>query len=118
MELLEAGIENEAGKAARICVFNGPLFDEDDPVFKGVPVALSFFKIVVWYDGAGTLRTTCFRLSQEKLVGQIEFEVLRFDEVFKSYQVPIGTIETTTGLKFHETIVSSDTSSGDDQPIE
>jgi endonuclease G len=116
-ELLEKGIENEAGKAARICVFNGPLFDDEDPVFKGVPVALSFFKIVVWYDANANLRTTCFRLSQEQLVGQIEFEVLRFDEVFKSYQVPIGRIEQTTGLKFHETIVQSDTSSGNDEPI-
>ena len=117
IEFLEKGIENEAGKAARICVFNGPLLADDDPVFKSVPVALTFFKIVVWYDGAGKLRTTCFRLSQEQLVGEIEFEVLRFDEVFKTYQVPIGRIEERTGLKFHDTIVNSDTSSGSDDPV-
>jgi endonuclease G len=117
-ELLEKGVENESGKAGRICVFAGPLFDGDDPVFKGVQVALDFYKIVVWYDGTGTLRTTCFRLSQTKLVGQIEFEVLRFDEVFKSSQIPIGTIEEATGLQFHQNIVSRDTSDGHEQPIE
>lgn len=116
--LLEEGIENESGKAARICVFNGPMFDADDPIFKGVPVALSFYKIVVWYDGSGTLRTTCFQLSQAKLVGEIEFEVLRFDEIFKTNQVPIGKIERVTGLKFHRTVVDSDTSDGTERPIE
>jgi endonuclease G len=109
VELLEKGIENETGKAARICVFNGPLFEADDPVFKGVQVALSFYKIVVWYDGGGQLRTTCYRLDQKKLVGQIEFEVLRFDDVFESSQVPIGTIEKITGLDFHPNITSRDT---------
>jgi len=116
--LLERGVENEAGKSARICVFNGPMFDDDDPVFKGVPVALSFYKIVVWYDGDGKLRTTCFQLSQQKLVGEIEFEVLRFDEVFKSFQIPIGKIEKITGLKFHKTIVDNDTSTGEEEPID
>lgn len=117
-QFLEKGVENESGKAARICVFNGPLFDDEDPVFKGIPVALSFYKIVVWYDGDGKLRTTCFQLSQEKLVGEIEFEVLKFDEVFKTYQIPIRKIEKATGLSFHETIVNNDTSSGEEEPVD
>ena len=116
-ELLEKGIENEEGKAARICVFNGPLFDADDPVFKGVQVALRFYKIVVWYERR-TLRTTCFQLSQEKLVGQIDFEVLRFDEVFRTHQVPIAKIEKATGLKFPDLLADTDTSDGRDTPVE
>ena len=118
-KLLEEGVENEKGKSGRICVFAGPLFDDDeDPVFKGVQVALRFFKVVVWYDGEGELRTTCFRLSQEKLVGELEFEALRFDGVFRTYQVPIATIEWATGLVFHENIKSRDTSSGNEEVIE
>jgi endonuclease G, mitochondrial len=117
-QLLEKGVENESGKAARICVFNGPMFADDDPIFKGVPVALSFYKVVVWYDGVGKLRTTCYQLSQAKLVGEIEFEVLRFNEIFKTHQVPIGKIEHVTGLKFHDTIVNNDTSTGEEDPIE
>jgi endonuclease G, mitochondrial len=118
LELLEKGIENEEGKAGRMCVFAGPLFDDDDPAFKGIQVALDFFKVVLWYDGGGELRTTCYRLSQEKLVGHIEFEVLRFDEVFKTYQLPIGAIEKATGLEFHPNITSRDTSSGDEEIVE
>ena len=94
-------MEGERGEIGRICVFNGPLFNEDDPQFgKRFEVALSFYKVVVWYDVKGTLYTTCYTLSQEKLVGQIDFvEVLRFDEVFKTSQVPIHQIQDITGLQ-------------------
>jgi endonuclease G len=112
IELLERGVENEPEKASRICVFNGPLFDNDDPVFKGVQVAVSFYKVVVWYDGDENLRTTCYVLSQENLVGEIEFEVLRFDDIFTTAQVPIRQIEKTTGLKFPAVVVDNDTYNG------
>jgi len=117
-KLLEAGVEKETGKSARICVFGGPLFKDDDPVFKAVQVALDCFKVVVWYDGNGKLRTTCFRLSQEDLVGQVEFEVLRFDQVFKTYQCPLAQIEAWTRLKFAAVMHQGDTSSGGVEPFD
>jgi hypothetical protein len=52
------------------------------------------------------------------MVGEIEFEVLRFDEVFKTYQVPIGSIEQVTGLRFHDDIRNRDTSTGEDEVME
>lgn len=110
LDLLEQGIELEQGKSAKYCVFSGPLFDEDDPVFKGVQVALGFFKVVVWYNAAKKkLQTTCFVLSQKKLVGEIEFEVLHFDEIFQTNQVPIHDIEKRTGLIFDASIKDIDT---------
>lgn len=108
-KLLEEGVELEKGKSGRICVFAGPLFKPEDPVFKGVQVALDFFKVVVWYDGKGELRTTCFTLTQEEQVSGIDFEVLRFDKIFRNHQCPIEDIEKATGLKFHENITSRDT---------
>ena len=116
-KLLEAGVENEAGTSAHICVFNGPLFDADDPVYKSVQVALRHFKVVVWFDGSGTLRTTAFRLSQEQLVGEIDFEALRFDEIFKTYQCPLDEIEALTGLDFHQRMRDSDTSAGNTSEV-
>src|SRR5205814_2432348 len=59
-KLLEEGLELESGQSARICIFAGPLFDAEDPVYKSVQVALSCFKVVAWHDGSGKLRTTCF----------------------------------------------------------
>jgi endonuclease G len=46
--LLEQSVELEAGKAARINVFTGPIFSDDDPIYASVQVALSCFKVVVW----------------------------------------------------------------------
>lgn len=117
-KLLEAGVEKETGKSSRICVFSGPIFKSDDPVFKSVQVALDCFKVVVWFDGAGTLRTTCFRLSQETLVGQIEFEVLHFDDVFKTYQCPLSQIEAWTDLKFAAALHKADTTTGQVVPVD
>jgi endonuclease G len=111
-KLLEAGVEDEKGRSARICVFGGPLFEDDDPVYKSVQVALKCFKVVAWYDGAGKLRSTSFRLTQEQLVGEIDFEVLHFDEVFRTHQCPLSEIETATGLVFPQVLRSADTSSG------
>jgi endonuclease G, mitochondrial len=108
-KLLEQGLELEKGKSARICLFAGPLFADDDPVYKSVQVALRCYKVVVWYDGKGKLRTTCFVLSQKKLVSEIDFEVLRFNEVFKTSQYPLETIEKATGLVFPKILRDTDT---------
>lgn len=121
--LLEQGVEGEAGKSARICVYSGPLFLSSDPVYSSVQVALSNFKVVAWFDAGGALRATGFRLSQEKLVDGIDFEVLHFDKLFKLQQKPISWIESATGLVFPQALREADTFDGasdgvDDAAIE
>lgn len=113
-KLLEQGVALEPGKANRICLFAGPIFDSHDRPFKGVQVALSFYKVVVWFDATGALRTTCFILDQKRLVGDIEFEALRFDEIFDSKQKSLQLIEEKTGLKFAAVMHDSDTFDGDE----
>lgn len=108
-DLLEKGIKLEDGKSSRVSIFAGPLFLEDDPVYASVQVALSFFKIVAWYDGEGTLRATGFRLSQGNLVGAIEWEELHIDALLKTAQKSIDEIEKATGLKFPKTLKDADT---------
>lgn len=113
-ELLENGVEGESGKAGRLCVFSGPIFDDDDPVRKSVQVALRCFKVVVWYDATGALRTTGFILSQADLVGNIEWEALHFDTVFVALQHPLREIESLTGLSFVQAMHAADTYTGED----
>lgn len=108
-KLLEEGVRLEEGKGSRISLFAGPLFDDNDPVYASVQVALSFFKIVAWYNDDGALQATAFRLSQERLVGQIEFEELHFDELLKTQQKPIKWIEENTGLQFPNVLKNADT---------
>ena len=113
-ELLENGVEGESGKAGRLCVFSGPIFDDDDPVRKSVQVALRCFKVVVWYDATGALRTTGFILSQADLVGNIEWEALHFDTVFVALQHPLREIESLTSLSFAQAMHDADTYVGED----
>lgn len=114
-KLLEEGVTLESDKAQRICLFAGPIFHPRDPQFKGVQVALSFYKVIVWYDAKATLRTTCFVLEQKRLVGDIEFEALRFNEVFVSKQRSLKKIQEATGLQFPSILHDSDTFDGDEE---
>lgn len=98
--VLEKGVEAEAGKASRICVYNGPLFVTSDPVYKGVQVPMRFFKLIAWRNGANEMRATAFVLSQEDLVGGIHFEELQFDKEFLEHQCSVAYLEDKTGLTF------------------
>ena len=100
--VLEEGVAREQGEMGKICVFNGPIFDNEDPVFKGVPIPVRFYKIIVWRNVSGSLKATAFLLSQEKYLEDYEFETLRYDEVFKRYQVSLPFVEKLTGLSFSE----------------
>ena len=100
--VLETGAEAEQGKTARISVFNGPIFKDDDPVFRGIQVPLDFYKIVLWLTDNGNLKATAFKLSQVALVDDIDFEQLDLDQntEFKEFQCSIKSLQTETGINF------------------
>jgi endonuclease G len=64
------------------------------------------------------LRTTGFRLSQERLVGGIEFEALNFNKLFKLQQKSLGWIEKATGLVFADLMRDSDTFDGQTEAVD
>ena len=100
--ILERGVEKESGQRAKISVFNGPIFSEKDPVFKGVQIPMDFWKVVVWPGGRQRLKATAFKLSQIGVVGEIDFEVLDFDQnlEFQTYQCSISSLATLTQFDF------------------
>ncbi len=109
--VLEKGIKKEAGKQARMTVFNGPIFnDEKDRIFRGVRIPMDYYKIILWLNDAGKLKATAFKLSQEKLVKDIKFdegllldaEALDIDKdvVFKSFQCSIKNLGKLTHIDF------------------
>ncbi len=100
--ILEKGATVEHGKLSRISVFNGPIFKEDDPVFRGIQIPMEFYKIVLWLSDNQSLKATAFRLSQVNLVGDIDFEAIDLDEntEFKPYQCSIKYLHKKTGLDF------------------
>jgi endonuclease G len=98
--ILEQGVKKEAGAESKICVYNGPVFLDSDPVYQSVQVPMRFFKIVVWINGKNEKKTTAFILSQEDLVGGIQFEELDFNKEFITHQCSVSYIEGLTGLTF------------------
>jgi endonuclease G, mitochondrial len=114
--VLESGAENEKGKTAKISVFNGPIFKESDPVFRGVQVPMDFYKIVLWLTDKGALKATAFKLSQVNLVADIDFEELNLDQntEFKEYQCSIKSLQEETQIDFAQ-IIPYDTFRGNKQ---
>ena len=98
--ILEQGVKKEDGTESKICVYNGPVFLDSDPVYQSIQVPLRFFKIVVWLNGKNEKKTTAFILSQEDLVGGIQFEELDFNKEFITHQCSVAYIEGLTGLTF------------------
>ncbi|MGI8636190.1 MAG: DNA/RNA non-specific endonuclease [Segetibacter sp.] len=100
--VLENGAEIEKGKTAKISVFNGPVFKDADPVFRGIQVPMDFYKIVLWLTGNGHLKATAFKLSQLKLVNDIDFEQLDIDQntQFKAFQCSIKSLHEQTNMDF------------------
>ncbi len=100
--VLENGAEIEKGKTAKISVFNGPVFKDADPVFRGIQVPMDFYKIVLWLTDNGHLKATAFKLSQLRLVNDIDFEQLDIDQntQFKAFQCSIKSLHEQTKMDF------------------
>jgi endonuclease G len=100
--ILEQGVEKENNAAAKIAVFNGPIFSDNDPVFRGVQIPLEFWKLVVWRNEKNKLKATAFKLSQANVVGEIDFEALDFDKdmAFQEFQCSIQSLSELTQLDF------------------
>jgi endonuclease G, mitochondrial len=111
-QILEKGVKKEAGKQARMTVFNGPVFDKDkDRLFKSVAIPMQFFKIICWLDDANKLKVTAFKLSQETLVDHIDFdEMARMDDLealdidkvtkFRKLQCTVKSLTKATNIDF------------------
>ncbi len=100
--VLEDGATLEKGKEAKISVFNGPIFRDTDPVYKGIQVPMEFFKIILWFNDDKELKATGFKLSQEDLVGDIDFEAIDIDAnlEFLEHQCSIESLQKDTNLDF------------------
>jgi endonuclease G len=95
---LEDYILNNAGvHELRVCVFTGPIFQDDDPVLKGVKLPRQFWKVVTIIRAATMkLSATAYLLTQVNQLTNLEFA---FGE-FRTYQVPVRQIEAMTNLRF------------------
>jgi endonuclease G, mitochondrial len=87
----------------RVQAFTGPIFDEDDPNYRGVKIPLDYWKVVVAVNADDELFATGYVLTQRQVL-----DISKLDEAaievpfgqFQTYQRPIAEIEEATGLEF------------------
>nr|WP_242613569.1 DNA/RNA non-specific endonuclease [Herbihabitans rhizosphaerae] len=87
----------------RVSVIGGPVFRDDDRVFRNVQLPRDFWKVIVFNEG-GKLTATAFLLTQNLNT----LETLDLDE-FRVFQVSLGEIEERTNLRFSDVIQSAAT---------
>jgi len=116
--ILEKGAKKEEGKTGKISVFNGPIFTDQDPIYKGVKIPMAFYKVVVWLNDAEELKATAFTLSQTDYVDEIDFEEINIDQdvTFKEHQVSMRNLQEQTQLDL-EDLFEIDTFTGNEPAV-
>lgn len=87
----------------KVSVFGGPVFQDDDRVYRGTPLPREYWKILAFIE-QGQPKSRAFLLTQN--LNQLE--ALEMDE-FRAFQVAVTEIEERTHLRFAEGLRASDT---------
>lgn len=95
---VEDYVLNTANNAdARVSVFTGPVFRDNDVLYRGeYRLPVDFWKIVAFINKNGQLRATAYLRSQKNYLETYGF----FDDEYKTWQVPVTQVEAATGLSF------------------
>ncbi|MEM7408882.1 MAG: DNA/RNA non-specific endonuclease [Myxococcota bacterium] len=113
------GIENHVLDSARsddlrLCVFTGPVLDDDDPpyredVFEGFRVPLQFWKIVVWSE-SGDLSALALLADQSPLLREVPEAAEAIDDTtdIDDFISTVPEIEALTGLDFGKSVERAD----------
>jgi endonuclease G len=116
-----AGIENYILKNTdnrdlRVTVFTGPILDASDPAYEGVKIPLQFWKVVAFRRKDGSLTSSAYLLSQEKLVEDVVGDEEFVFGAYKTFQVTVAQIGDKASIKFGP-LVAADVLSGLDEAI-
>jgi endonuclease G len=87
----------------RIQVFTGPVFEEDDPVykkFKDIQYPVRFWKVVVAPFENDQLSVTGYILDQSEAIQKYGVEATAPFGEYRHFQVPVSDIEELTQLRF------------------
>lgn len=104
LELEDYALDNAVKDGMRISVFTGPYYTDEDPVFHGVQVPVSFWKVIAFkHDDTGELSATGYEMDQNNsLPSEDEFVFGNFTSSYvnAAVQIPISLIEAKSGIDF------------------
>ncbi|MET1035889.1 MAG: DNA/RNA non-specific endonuclease [Arthrobacter sp.] len=87
----------------RASVFGGPVFQDDDRVYRGVQLPREYWKLVVFVED-GALRARAFLLAQDL----VQLRALPDLDEFRVYQITVPELEERTRLRFPEALHAAD----------
>jgi endonuclease G len=86
----------------KVSVFGGPVFQDDDRVYRGTRLPREFWKVLVFIE-QGQLKSHAFLLTQNLN----PFEALDLDE-FRVFEITLAELEERTKLQFADELRSTD----------
>jgi endonuclease G, mitochondrial len=101
-KLEDAVFEEVDVEDLKISLFGGPVFHEDDKIYRNTKLPREFWKVIMYVENQD-LKAKGFLLTQNL----DELEALELDE-FKVFQVALTEIETRCGLIFDTNIKTAD----------
>ncbi len=96
LELEDYILDNTQRWKARATVFTGPVFADDDRVYRGVQIPKAFWKVVAYLSDNGKPSASAYMIDQSRELGQLD---LVFGQL-RTYQRSVIQIERLTGLRF------------------
>ncbi|WP_417517482.1 DNA/RNA non-specific endonuclease [Minwuia sp.] len=90
-------LEHAESERIRVSVLAGPIFEKDDPCYRGARIPRSYWKLIAYRHTDGALSASAFVLSQKDLLHGLE--AIDF-EPFRLYQIAVSALEERTGLGF------------------
>ena len=94
----------------KLTLFSGPIFSNQDTLHRGVLVPKQFYKLAVFMDAEGKLRSAAYILDQSEWVDFIDFERAPKLDV-KAVRRSVNWLEFQTGINFGEKIRFADQAS-------
>ncbi|QTF08169.1 DNA/RNA non-specific endonuclease [Brenneria izadpanahii] len=81
----------------KLSVLGGPVFGDEDPIYRRIRLPRAFWKAIVYRSGDGQLRCSAFVLSQDNLLSDLES--LDLDSL-RIYQISVSDLASRTALDF------------------
>ena len=82
----------------KLTVLTGPVFRDNDPVYRDIPIPLEYWKVAVLVGQDGKLASIAFLVTQEDLIRPIVEEAAI--DTARTFQTSVAEIERLTGLDF------------------
>jgi endonuclease G len=96
LELEDYILDNTQRWKARATVFTGPVFADDDRVYRGVKIPKAFWKVVAYLGDDGKPSASAYMIDQSRELGQLD---LVFGPL-RTYRRSVIQIEQLTGIRF------------------